>query len=53
MPSGGVATGGGGAAQPASDGAPVLPVTAGVLGMVLLGTGIRSIRRRRPVASQL
>ncbi len=52
MPSGGVATGGGGAAQPASDGLPVLPVTAGVLGMVLLGTGFRSIRRRRPAASQ-
>jgi len=52
MPSGGVATGSGGAAQPSSDGIPVLPVTAGVLGMVLLGTGFRSVRRRRPAASQ-
>jgi len=52
MPSGGVNSGGGGAAQPSSDGIPVLPVTAGVLGMVLLGTGFRSVRRRRPAASQ-
>ncbi len=51
MPSGGVATGGGGSAQPSSDGIPVLPVTAGVVGMVLLGTGFRSVRRRRPAAS--
>ncbi len=41
-------TGGSAAALPSSNGAPVVPVAAGVLGMVLLGTGARSMRRRRP-----
>ncbi len=52
MPTGGVATGGGGTAVPASDSTPVLPITVGALGVLLLGAGAWTLGRGR-TASQL
>ena len=52
MPTGGVATGGGGRAVPASDSTPVLPITVGALGVLLLGAGAWTLGRGR-TASQL
>jgi len=52
MPTGGVATGGGGTAVPASDSTPVLPITVGALGVLLLGAVAWTLGRGR-TASQL
>ncbi len=51
MPSGGVATGAGGAARQSSDSAPLAPIGAGLFGAVLLGAGVRSVRRGRAGAN--
>ena len=47
MPTGGVNTGAGGAARSASDSTPLLPVSAGLLGVLLASGGAIALRRAR------